>query len=75
MAPILAKPEHSPTQLVLKNEKKNCKASSYIVRKSHYASYIVTITQCSKIGKKVQFQKYKKTLFAFSKMARNQFLQ
>ena len=29
----------------------------------------------SKIGKKVQFQKYKRALFAFSKMARNQFLQ
>ena len=31
-------------------------------------------TQCSKIRKKVQFQKYKNTLFAFSKMAKNQFL-
>ena len=30
--------------------------------------------QCSKIGKKVQFQKYKNTLFAISKMAKNQFL-
>ena len=27
--------------------------------------------QCSKIGKKVQFQKYKKALFAFSKMAKS----
>ena len=27
-------------------------------------------TQCFKIGKKVQFQKCKKTLFAFSKMAK-----
>ena len=31
----------------------------------------VTDTQCSKIRKKVQFQKCKKTLFAFSKMAKN----
>ena len=31
-------------------------------------------TKCSKIEKKVQFQKCKKTLFAFSKMAKNQFL-
>ena len=31
-------------------------------------------TQCSKIRKKVQLQKYKKTLFAFSKMAKNQFV-
>ena len=33
------------------------------------------ITQFSKIRKKVQFQKCKKALFAFSKMAKNQFLQ
>ena len=31
-------------------------------------------TQCSKIRKKMQFQKCKNTLFAFSKMAKNQFL-
>ena len=31
-------------------------------------------TQCSKMGEKVHFQKCKKTLFAFSKMAKNQFL-
>ena len=31
-------------------------------------------TRCSKIGKKVQFQKCKKALFAFSKMAKNQYL-
>ena len=30
--------------------------------------------QCSKIGKKVQFQKFKNTFFAISKMAKNQFL-
>ena len=30
--------------------------------------------QCSKIRKKVQFQKCKKAIFAFSKMAKNQFL-
>ena len=30
--------------------------------------------QCSKIRKKVQFQKCKKVLFAFSKMAKNPFL-
>ena len=30
--------------------------------------------QCSKIRKKVQFQKYKKALFAILKMAKNQFL-
>ena len=35
---------------------------------------IITVTQCSKIRKKVQFQKCKKALFAFSKMARNQLL-
>ena len=29
--------------------------------------------QCSKIRKKVQFQKYKNTFFAISKMAKNQF--
>ena len=34
-----------------------------------------TKAQCSKIRKKVQFQKFKKALFAFSKMAQNQFLQ
>ena len=33
-----------------------------------------TYTQCSKIGKKVQFQKCKKTLFSFSKITKNQFL-
>ena len=33
-----------------------------------------TAAQCSKIRKKVQFHKYKNTLFAFSKMAKNQFL-
>ena len=32
------------------------------------------ITQYSKIRKKVQFQKCKKALFSFSKMAKNQFL-
>ena len=32
------------------------------------------LAQCTKIGKKLQFQKYKNTLFAFSKMAKNQFL-
>ena len=40
-------------------------------------SYYVALTgtsQCSKIGKKVQFQKYKNTFFAISKMAKNQFL-
>ena len=31
-------------------------------------------TQCSKIGKKCNFKSAKKTLFAFSKMAKNQFL-
>ena len=31
-------------------------------------------THCSKIGKKVQFQKHKNTFFAISKMAKNQFL-
>ena len=31
-------------------------------------------TQCSKIRKKVQFQKCKKTFFAISEMAKNQFL-
>ena len=31
-------------------------------------------SQCSKIRKKVQLQKCKKALFAFSKMAKNQFL-
>ena len=30
-----------------------------------------TKAQCSKIRKKVQFQKCKKALFAFSKMAKN----
>ena len=30
-------------------------------------------TQCSKIRKKVQFQKYKNTFFTISKMAKNQF--
>ena len=30
--------------------------------------------QCSKIRKKVQFQKYKNTFFTISKMAKNQFL-
>ena len=34
----------------------------------------IIYTQCSKIGKKVQFQKCKNTLFAISKMAKNQFL-
>ena len=29
--------------------------------------------QCSKIGKKMQFQKYKNTLFAISKMAKKQY--
>ena len=28
------------------------------------------VAQCSKIGKKVQFQKYKNTFFAISKMAK-----
>ena len=32
-----------------------------------------TTTQCSKIRKKVQFQKCKNALFALSKMAKNQF--
>ena len=36
--------------------------------------FSVVAAQCSKIRKKVQFQKYKNTLFAFSKMAKNQFL-
>ena len=31
-------------------------------------------TECCKIGKKVQFQKYKNTFFAILKMAKNQFL-
>ena len=31
---------------------------------------LIIKAQCSKIGKKVQFQKYKNTLFAFSKMAK-----
>ena len=34
----------------------------------------VSITQCSKIRKKVQFQKYKSTFFAISKIAKNKFL-
>ena len=34
----------------------------------------LTKPQCSKIRKKVQFQKYKNTLFAFSKIAKYQFL-
>ena len=38
------------------------------------ASLELSDTQCSKIGKKVQFQKYKNTFFAISKMAKNQFL-
>ena len=33
-----------------------------------------SVTQCSKIRKKVQFQKYKNRFFAISKMAKNQFL-
>ena len=32
------------------------------------------MSQCSKIRKKVQFQKYKHTFFAISKMAKNKFL-
>ena len=35
---------------------------------------LTVCAQCSKIRKKVQFQKCKNTLFAFSKMAKNQFL-
>ena len=31
-------------------------------------------SQCSKVGKKVQFQKCKNTFFTISKMAKNQFL-
>ena len=40
MAPILAKPEHNPTQLVLKNDKISKINPYYIVRTSHYTSYL-----------------------------------
>ena len=36
--------------------------------------FILKVTHCSKIRKKVQFQKYKGTFFATSKMAKDQFL-
>ena len=36
--------------------------------------YYFQFPQCSKIRKKVQFQKCKKALFSFSKMAKNQIL-
>ena len=39
-----------------------------------YLVEVHTYAQCSKIRKKMHFQKYKNTLFAFSKMAKNQFL-
>ena len=39
---------------------------TYTIKQSH--------VQCSKIRRNVQYQKYKNTLFAFSKMAKTQFL-
>ena len=38
-----------------------------------YRQKIQGITQCSKFGKKLQFQKYKNIFFTISKMAKNQF--
>ena len=54
MAPILAKPEHSPTQLVLKYEKKS-KVNPYIVRKSHYTSYYLLVIKLNKIIAKTDY--------------------
>ena len=36
--------------------------------------FLKSMSQCCKIRKKVQFQKYKNTVFAIIKMAKNQFL-
>ena len=49
--------------------------SSQVHCKDYYVvKYVELCAQCPKIRKKVQFQKCKKALFAFSKMAKNPFL-
>ena len=56
------------TSLSMHCEDANCQICQFEIDQFNHQA------QCSKIGKKLQFQKCKKFFLAFSKMAKNQFL-